>query len=347
MNIQPVIMSGGSGTRLWPLSRRARPKQFLNLTGDRSLFQETVLRMRGPGYADPLIIAGADHAELVKTQLAGIGVKAAAIILEPAPRNTAAVAAVAALWTVKHNPNAAVLLAPADHHIEDAEAFRAAVARGSAGAARGNIVTFGIKPGYAHTGYGYIEKAAELAPDVYAVAAFREKPDAKTAEGYLKGGRYFWNAGIFLFAPGAMIAELESHAPGVADHARRALDNAANTNGALTLDPATFADCPSISIDYAVMEKTAKAAVVAPVDCGWSDIGSWSEAKGGDAAAHMLVDSANVSIHSDGVIVGAVGVEDLIIVATGDAVLVARRDRAQDVRAIVDELKKRGREDLL
>jgi mannose-1-phosphate guanylyltransferase/mannose-6-phosphate isomerase len=349
MIIQPVIMSGGAGTRLWPLSRRARPKQFLNLVTDRSLFQETVLRLADSGklFAAPLVIAGRDHGALVADQLAAIGVKPAEIILEPCPRNTAAVAAVAAAWTAKHRPDALVLLSPADHHIEDAEGFRRAAERGAVAAAKGSIVTFGIKPTHAHTGYGYIQSAEELSDSVYRVAAFREKPDAATAQTYLDKGGYFWNAGIFLFSPRDMIAALEAHAPDILRGARAALEASAPSGPARLLDDALFAATRSDSIDYAVMEKTSAAAVVAPVDVGWTDIGSWSEASSDPAAGHMSVDSSNLILRSDGPVIGAVGVDNLIIVATVDAVLVARRDRAQDVRMLVEELKRRGREDLL
>jgi mannose-1-phosphate guanylyltransferase/mannose-6-phosphate isomerase len=349
MKIQPVIMCGGAGTRLWPLSRKARPKQFLNLAGDKSLLQETALRLSGgDAYLPPLLIAGRDHGPLAGEQLAAAGVAPGEVILEPSPRNTAAVAAVAALWTMRTAPDALILLAPADHHIKDAAGFRAAAAKGAAAAAQGRIVTFGIKPSYAHTGYGYIQGADEAAPGVFRVEAFKEKPDAQTAQTYLDAGSYFWNAGIFLFSPAAMIGALKALAPDVLKGAEAALESAARKNGGLLLDEAAFAEVPSISIDYAVMEKTDKAAVVAPVDVGWNDIGSWSEASPDpESAGHMLENCRNVTARSDGPVIGAVGVEDLIIVATADAVLVARKDCAQDVKKLVEELKRRGREDLL
>lgn len=343
-------MSGGSGTRLWPLSRKARPKQFLNLVSDRSLFQETVLRLDdgGENFAPPLVICGRGHAGLVADQLGAIGVKAADIILEPCPRNTAAVAAVAAAWVAGNNKDALALIAPADHHVEDAGEFRRNALTGGAAAADGAIVTFGIKPTHPHTGYGYIESAEEISGGVYRVASFREKPDAKTAGDYLSKGGYYWNAGIFLYHPTTMLNAFAAYAPEIAEGAQKALAASTPENGARLLDEKIFSETPSDSIDYAIMEKTDKAAVVAPVDVGWTDIGSWSEAATDpDAAGHMTVDSANVTLRSDGPVIGAVGVDNLIIVATGDAVLVARKDKAQDVRAIVDELKRRGREDLL
>lgn len=349
--IQPVIMSGGSGTRLWPMSRAARPKQFLPLCSDRSLFQETVLRL-GPGgdvdFLPPVIIAGAAHADLIAAQLSEIGVAPAAIVIEPMARNTAAVAAIAGAWTARRRPGALTLLAPADHHIEDAAAFRAHVARGAAAAARGAIVAFGVRPSEPHTGYGYIEAGAPIGAGVAEVAAFREKPDRQTAEHYLKGGRHFWNAGIFLFAPDAMAGELGAFAPEIAREAAAALDEAAVEGALCRLDPARFAACPADSIDYAVMEKTARAAVVGPVDAGWSDIGAWTALTGDGADARVAaLDCDGVVIRTDGPFVGAIGVSDLIIVATPDAVLVAPKSRAQEVKRLIDELKARGREDLL
>jgi mannose-1-phosphate guanylyltransferase/mannose-6-phosphate isomerase len=349
MKIQPVIMSGGSGTRLWPLSRRARPKQFLDLASERTLFQDTVLRLCDDesNFAPPLIIAGKDHAALVAEQLNDIGVKPADIILEPCPRNTAAVAAVAAAWTKQYNPQAFTFLSPADQHVADAEGFRRAIAQGASAADQGYIVTFGIKPTHAHTGYGYIQSGAELTGGVQKVSAFREKPDAETAQSYLNAGGYYWNAGLFLFSAQAMLDEFEAHEPDISKNAARALDESAAQRGARLLDEAVFKTCRSNSVDYAIMEKTGRAAVVPSVDVGWNDIGSWSEVTSDPEANHLLHHTKNVTIRSSGPVVGAIGVEDLIIVATGDAVLVARRDSAQDVRALVAELKKRGREDLL
>ncbi len=346
--IQPVIMSGGAGTRLWPMSRQSRPKQFLPLTGALSLFQETALRLSGDGYLTPLVIAGAGHARLAREQLGAVGIEPAAIIIEPSPRNTAAVAAVAAAWTANAHAGALVLLSPADHHIADAEAFRAAIERGAATALRGAIVTFGIQPSEPHTGFGYIETGADISDSVFEVAAFREKPDRATAESYLRSQRHFWNAGVFLFAPETMDAELHSFAPTIRKAACAALASGIEADGALTLDPVRFAECPSDSIDYAVMEKTQRAAVVAPINAGWSDIGSWTALSSLDADDRIIaIDCKETLIKTDGPVIAAIGVEDLIIIATGDAILVAPRSRAQDVKKIVDELKARKRPDLL
>ncbi|HBK90123.1 MAG TPA: mannose-1-phosphate guanyltransferase [Parvularcula sp.] len=346
--IQPVIMSGGAGTRLWPMSRQARPKQFLPLTGERSLFQETALRLSGPRFLAPVVIAGAAHRAAVAGQLDAVGVAPAAIIIEPMARNTAAVAAVAGAWTGRAHGDGLVLLTPADHHVADAGAFRAAIVRGAAAASKGAIVTLGVRPATPETGFGYIETGASIADGVFEVAGFREKPDRATAERYLAGGRHFWNSGVFLFSPSAMDAELHAHAPAIRNSAAAALAAARESGGVLTLDPAIFADCPSESIDYAVMEKTRRAAVVAPVDAGWSDIGSWTALAPlvGETRVSALDCGANV-IRTDGPFVAAIGVSDLIIVATGDAVLVAPKDRAQDVKRVIDDLKARGRTDLL
>jgi mannose-1-phosphate guanylyltransferase/mannose-6-phosphate isomerase len=349
--VQPVIMSGGAGTRLWPMSRAARPKQFLPLVGDRSLFQETAQRLSGAGEVDflpPVIVAGAAHAGIIRAQLAEIGVAPAAIVIEPMARNTAAVAAVAASWTAANHAGALILLAPADHHIANADAFRAGVARGAAAASKGAIVTFGVKPTEAHTGYGYIETGAAIAPGVAEVARFREKPDRQTAEHYLASGRHFWNAGIFLFAPEAMASELAAFAPSIRNEASAALDAARTDGAAIHLDASRFGACPSDSIDYAVMEKTKRAAVVAPIDAGWSDIGAWTSiaSRNGDPLI-CAIDCEGAVIRSDGPFVGAIGARDMIIVATGDAVLVAPKSRAQDVKKIIDDLKARKREDLL
>lgn len=348
--VQPVIMSGGAGTRLWPMSRASRPKQFLPLMSGDTLFQETVLRFSGAGDVDflpPLVIAGARHAAIVASQLRAIGVEPAEIIIEPCPRNTAAVAAVAGAWTADHQPDALVLLAPADHHVADASSFRGAVASGTAAASRGAIVTFGIRPTEAHMGYGYVEAGAALGPSVAEVSAFREKPDRQTAEHFLRSGRHFWNAGVFLYAPETLAAELHAHAPKIRIEAAGALAAARREGQTLVLDASRFAACPSDSIDYAVMEKTKRAVVVAPVNAGWSDIGAWTALPPSIDPRIIAIDCEGAVIRTDGPVIGAVGAGDLIIIATDDAVLVAPKSRAQDVKRIVEELKTRKREDLL
>ena len=351
MKIQPVIMSGGSGTRLWPMSRASRPKQFLKLITDKTMFQETVLRVSkesDDAFLNPVIIAGGKHGAVIAKQLSEIGVEAAEIILEPCARNTAAVAAVAAAWVGRGEEDALILLMPADHHIADAAGFRRAVAKGAKAAEDGHIVTFGIKPENPHTGYGYIETGGNLFDSVFSAAAFKEKPDRKTAEQYLKDGGYYWNAGIFLFRASAMLDELEKHAPDIKSSATNSLNNSVMSGAALRLDEDIFSECPSNSVDYAVMENTDKAAIVAPVDVGWTDIGSWGEVTSQDNQDNIAtVNCTNNVIRTSGPFIAAAGVDDLVIVATGDAVLVARRDDTQQVRTLVEELKKRGRTDLL
>lgn len=349
--VQPVIMSGGAGTRLWPMSRKARPKQFLPLIGERSLFQETALRLSSDAeieFLPPLIIAGAAHLELVESQLAAIEIRPAAIIVEPCPRSTAAVAAVAGAWTERNASEALALLAPADHRMDDPAAFRSAIAQGAVVAAKGAIVSFGVRPTEPHTGYGYIEAGAPIAPLVAEVAAFREKPDRRTAELYVSGGRHFWNAGVFLYSPAAMAIELNAHAPKIRNEATAALDRAARDGAVIRLDIGHFERCPSDSVDYAVMEKTKRAAVVGPIDAGWSDVGSWRTLDSpSDSARIIALDCAGAAIHTDGPLVGAIGLKDFIVVATGDAVLVAPKDRAEEVKKIVEELRARGRDDLV
>lgn len=343
-------MSGGSGTRLWPMSRQARPKQFLPLVTEKTMFQQTALRVApsaGENFAPPVIIAGARHGAIVASQLAEIDIDPGEIILEPSPRNTAAVAAVASAWVEAREEDALILLMPADHHIADAEGFRTAVASAAEAACKDYIATFGIQPDRPHTGYGYIEAGGRVANDVFKVAAFKEKPDAETAKAYIDQGGYYWNAGIFLFRASAMLEELHSHAPDIKKAATESLKKSVMSGAARRLDESSFSDCPSNSIDYAVMERTERAAVAAPVNVGWTDIGSWSEVSSQNEEHIIEVNTENTIIRSDGVAVAAAGVEGLIIIATGDAVLVARKDNAQQVRDVVAELKKRGLTHLL
>lgn len=344
-------MSGGAGTRLWPMSRTAHPKQFLKLVTDKTMFQETALRVAtqaDENYAPPVVIAGAGHGALVADQLVDIGIAASEIILEPCPRNTAAVAAVASAWVEARGDDALILLMPADHHIADAHGFRRAVSVAAKAAEDGFIMTFGIKPKYAHTGYGYIEAGENVADGVYRVADFKEKPDAATAQSYIDKGGFYWNAGIFLFRASDMLEQLERLAPNIRKASTDALRQSVMSGVARRLDETRFEACPADSIDYAVMEKTDRAGVVAPVDVGWTDIGSWSEvaSQTGDESVIEYGGNGNI-IRTDGLLIAAAGVSNLIIVAVDDAVLVARKDDAQQVRAIVEELKKRGRNDLL
>jgi mannose-1-phosphate guanylyltransferase/mannose-6-phosphate isomerase len=358
--IHPVILSGGSGTRLWPMSRSFYPKQLLPLVGERTLLQQAALRVAGaPGFGAPQVIANEEHRFIIAEQLREIDVAPRGLLLEPVGRNTAPAACIAALSLVEAEPDALMLLMPSDHTIEDRAAFLAAVERAAAAARAGYLVTFGIHPERAETGYGYIERGAALGPaeGAFAVARFVEKPDAVTADAYVASGDFFWNSGIFLFPAALYLSELERLRPDMLAACRQALTAARRDDDFIRLDKEAFAACPSDSIDYAVMEHTERAAVV-PVAMGWSDLGSWDalwELAGKDAAGNALIgnvlaeDAKNCYLRSEAGLVAALGVEDLVVVATQDAVMLAPRSRAQDVRLLVARLvkEKRGEADAL
>ena len=345
--VTPVILSGGSGTRLWPLSRPERPKQLQALTGEATMLRLTAARVDDPALFDaPILVANAAHAELVEAQLAGIG--PAALILEPCARNTAPAIALAALAAA---PDALLLVMPSDHVIADVAAFRAAVATAVPVAEAGWLVTFGIRPDRAETGYGYIRRGGEVAPGVFAAEQFLEKPDLATAAGFVAGGKHDWNGGIFLFRADALLTELDAQAPQIAAAARAAAALQRRQDNRSYPDAQAFAASPAQSIDYAVMEKAARVAVV-PVAMGWSDVGSWDalyEIGARDAAGNavagdaLALDSKGCLIRSDGPLVAAVGVEDLIIVATADAVLVVPRGQSQRVKDAVETVNARGK----
>lgn len=357
--IVPVIMSGGSGTRLWPLSRTAHPKQLHALVSDRTMLQETVNRVAGAAgdyrFEPPVIVLNERQHDLARLQLDALGAGAARLVVEPAGRNTAPVAAVAAdLVRREHGADTLILLLPADHHIRDEAGFRDAVATGARLAGQGHVITFGIRPERPETGYGYIRRGDALEGG-YTVRAFTEKPDLERAKGFLADGGYYWNAGIFLFGAGHLVSEMEQHCPDVLDASRAAVEHATGDAGTLRLDTGAFAACPSISFDYAVMERTDSAAVV-PADIGWSDVGAWSalweiadrDAHGNAVRGDVdLVDTRNTYVLSTGRKVGVIGVDDLVVVETEDAVLVTRRDESQEVKTIVEGLKHQGRTDLL
>jgi mannose-1-phosphate guanylyltransferase/mannose-6-phosphate isomerase len=348
--IYPVLLSGGAGSRLWPLSRESNPKQFLPLTSERSLLQQTALRVLDPDLFEPLTVIGsAQHRFLIAQQLSEIGVQSPTIVLEPSARSTAAPAAIAALIVSQSNPDGLVLLAPADHRIEDIAAFRSAVRDASEAALSGHLSLFGIPPDQPATGYGYIRLGARLSANgrTHKVAAFVEKPDRATAEGYLKSGDHLWNSGIFLLPVRAFIAELERYEPKLLGHARNALERASRDDDFVRLEQEAFDRCRAISIDYAVMERTDRMAVL-PVDFDWTDVGSWStladmadrDGGGNTTIGEVLTESTvNCYIRSEGPLVAAIGVENLVIVATPDAILVARKDQDQDVKRIVDRLR--------
>lgn len=346
----PAILSGGSGTRLWPLSTDQRPKQFHALASERTLIQHAAARMSdtdGLVIAGPILICSERHESMVESQLGALAPAPSALILEPFGRNTAPAAAIAALVAQEADPHALVLLMSADHRIGDG--FPETVARASS-AALDRIVVFGVQPTAPETGYGYIEVGGPLSDHVNEVVRFAEKPNLATAEAYLAGARHLWNAGIFLFAPTVLLAEMERHAPDVLVAARAALAAAKRNGVRIQLRPDSFAACPSISLDYAVMEKTDRAAVI-PMGADWADIGSWSEVwrlGGKDASGNVahgdsiLIDAANNMIWSEDQTVAVVGVSDLIVVQTKDGVLVLPKSRAQDVKQLVEQLKARA-----
>jgi mannose-1-phosphate guanylyltransferase/mannose-6-phosphate isomerase len=347
--IYPVLLSGGSGTRLWPLSRQCRPKQLLPLTGPRTMLQETAVRADEESLKRLIVVGSSDHRFAIAEQLRSVGIEAPRIILEPVGRNTAPAAAVAALSAVEQDPEALVLLMPADHLIADTAAFRRAVTLGASAAADGHIVLFGVEPKSPATGYGYIESGGPIDrhEGVNSVARFHEKPDAATAQGYLSTGRHWWNSGIFLVSARVLLSELEAFAPDVARAARRALDSAVQDLDFCRLEPDSFAQAPSISLDHAVMEHTDKAAVI-PVDFAWSDIGAWSELwqtgnRDGDGNVVTgdvrTAATRNSYVRSEGPLVATLGIEDMIVVATSDAVLVARKGADQEVKDLVASLQ--------
>lgn len=353
MSLYPVILSGGAGTRLWPLSRAALPKQLLPLASDRTMLQETVLRLGGiPDVNAPLIICNNDHRFLIAEQMREIGVEPQGIYLEPLGRNTAPAAAVAALSLSRLNPEALMLLLPADHLIADVPAFHAAIGEGLKAVEKGRLVTFGIVPDSPHTGYGYIQQGKALkGTKARLVARFVEKPNRKTAEQFLAQGDYFWNSGMFLFSARQFLDEIAEFRPDILAACEQALDGGKHDLDFCRLDKAAFEACPSDSIDYAVMERTRHAAVV-PANIGWNDIGAWSalwdvadkDPQGNAQRGDVYLDGVSDSyIRAESRMVAAIGVKDLLIVETADAVLVADKARAQDVKQVVEHLKASGR----
>ena len=346
--IWPVILSGGSGTRLWPLSIPSLPKQLLPLTGARTMLQETATRTGGVGFHPPVIVCGAAHAVTIATQLGEIGINASAMIVEPMARNTAAAIALAALEVATRDSAGVMLVMPSDHVIDLPEALLAGVERAATPVADGWLTTFGIAPTAPETGYGYIETGDELASGVHVAARFVEKPDRATAEAMLATGGFAWNGGLFLFRADAYLAALAEHAPAVLDAATAAFDAARRDGITVQPDASAFGRAPSISVDYAVMEKAAKVAVV-PVAIGWSDIGSWNavhahgtpDADGNVTRGPViLADTHNCLIRTEGPLVATLGIEGLIIVVANGTVLVAAADRAQEVKDIVSRLPK-------
>lgn len=356
--IVPVILCGGAGTRLWPLSRSLYPKQLVSLQEEQTLLQSTVRRVSGQEFAKPVIVANEEHRFLIVDQLASIGAETGTVILEPEGRNTAPAIALAAQLIAADDPDALLLVMPSDHLIGDVTAFQRAINEGRAAAEAGALVTFGAAARSPETGYGYIEASSDRLPgeNARAVARFVEKPDLATAASYVASGHHYWNCGIFLFTAKAYLAELRRLAPDVANSAATAVEGAVPDGVFLRPNAQAFARAPSISIDYAVMEKTDRAKVV-PVDMGWSDVGSWNalweisskDVHGNALAGDVLpIDTHDSLIRSDGSLtVATVGVKNLIVVATRDAVLILPRDRAQDTRLVVDALKEQGRDSVM
>ena len=347
--IHPVVLAGGSGTRLWPLSRPWHPKPFVRLAGERTLLQATMDRLVDPQrFAPPLIICNRSHRFLVAEQLHQMGMVPDAILLEPTPRNTAAAACTAALWLAENDPEALLLLAPSDHLIQDRQGLLAAIDRAVPAATEGWIVTFGARPDHPETGYGYIQQGDDLdgCDGCFRIARFVEKPDLETARTYLSSGQYSWNSGMFLATASCLLEEFERHEPEILIACKRALQDAAADEDFLRLDAVAFEKVPSLAFDRAVMERTDRGAVV-PIDIGWSDIGSWEalyQIADKDENGNVLdgsaiaVDSRNTYLHSHSLPVAAFGLDGIAVVATAEAILVCSRGRSQDMAYMVDRI---------
>lgn len=352
MHIVPVILSGGSGARLWPLSRKQYPKQYLPLAGDNTMLQEAILRLDGlDNLADPIIVCNADHRFLVAEQCQQINIENPIILLEPVGRNTAPAIAAAALQSLKITNDAVLLVLSADHVIQDAEVFHQAINIANKQALNGKLATFGIVPTDANTGYGYIKILKDNIDDTYKVEEFVEKPDLETAQTYLEEGNYLWNSGMFMFKADVLIDELTTHSSDIIDSVNNAINNATQDLDFIRLDKQAFELSPTDSIDYALMEKSDNVVVV-PLDAQWNDIGSWSalydigikDTNGnvikGDVIAQY---TTNTYINANNHMVVTIGVDNLIIVDTPDATFIATQDKAQEVKSIVETLQASGR----
>ncbi|MGA0150661.1 MAG: mannose-1-phosphate guanylyltransferase/mannose-6-phosphate isomerase [Luminiphilus sp.] len=347
----PVLLSGGVGSRLWPVSRAARPKQFLPLGGEGSMLQETLRRLSGLECRPPMVVCNAEHRFMVAEQLRGESMAPPEIILEPAGRNTAPAIALAALQASQHDPQSLLLVLPADHHILAPRQFCDTVVRAASEAREGRLMTFGVVPTRAETGYGYVRTGDSLATGLYDLAEFVEKPDIATAESYLAAGTYFWNSGMFLFRADRYLDELALHQPEMLAACERAMAAATQDLDFIRPDEAAFLASPADSIDYAVMEKTTHGGV-AVLDCGWSDVGAWAalwELGQGDEQGNVtrgdvvLQDAQGSYVHSESRLVTALGIEDLVIVETPDAVMVSPKQRVQDIKQLVDTLARAER----
>ena len=351
--IHPVILSGGAGTRLWPMSRELYPKQVLALTSELSLLQETARRVAGEAFAAPIIVSNDAHRFIIAEQLRQIGIAPETIVLEPVARNTAPAAAAAAAILSRRDPEALMLVLPSDHVIGETEAFRSAVGVAARATRAGRLVAFGITPSRPETGYGYIRRGAPMTgiDGAFSVGQFVEKPDSATAERYLAAGDWSWNSGMFLFPVRLFLEELARFEPAMVDAVTASVAAAKQDLDFVRLDEAALARSPSKSIDYAVMERTSAAAVV-PASLAWSDVGAWSalwEIADKDADGNvelgdvMSVDVADSYLRGEGLLLAAIGLKDVVVIATRDAVLAASKDRVQDVKLIVERLKSAGR----
>ena len=346
--IVPVILSGGSGSRLWPLSREAYPKQFLPLASEQTMLQSTALRVQTiQDIQAPILVCNDDHRFMVSEQLRAVEITPATVILEPVGRNTAPAVASAALQAIAAGDDPILLVLPADHVIADANRFCRAVEQIKTQAQSGKLITFGMKPDSPETGYGYIKAGEIIDVGVHAVAEFVEKPDLATAQNYLATGNYYWNSGMFMFRASSYLHELERFHPEMLNACRRSIEDAQADLDFLRLDKAAFAACPGDSIDYAVMEKT-DSAVVMPLDIGWNDIGSWSalwevgeqdENRNVTYGDVLNQDSHNSYVYAQNRLVAMIGADNLIVVETPDAVLVAHKDKVQNVKSVVERLK--------
>jgi len=354
MKIIPAILSGGSGTRLWPLSRKQYPKQYLPLVGDNTMLQETILRLSGlDNLADPIIICNADHRFLVAEQCQQIDIQNPIILLEPIGRNTAPAIASAALQSLKDTNDAVLLVLSADHVIQDVEAFYIAINIASKQAQFGKLATFGIVPTDANTGYGYIKASKDNTDGAHKVEEFVEKPDLETAQAYLEQGNYLWNSGMFMFQANTLISELTYHSPDIVNSVSNAVNNAEQDLDFIRLDKQAFESSPSDSIDYALMEKSDNVVVV-PLDAQWNDIGSWSALHGigtKDSNGNVIQgdvfteETTNTYIYANHHMVATIGVQDLVIVDTPNATLISTKDKVQEVKKIVEQLQHEGREE--
>lgn len=349
----PVIMAGGSGSRLWPLSRQLNPKQFLALAdGQSTMLQATILRLKGLSHvALPKLICNEEHRFIAAEQLRQLGIDGATILLEPVGRNTAPAIALAAMQAMEEGSDPVLLVLAADHLIQNADAFHASVAAALPLAEAGRLVTFGIVPSHAETGYGYLQKGASLGEAGFVVSRFVEKPDLATARDYVATGDYFWNSGMFMFRASRYLEELKRYRADIHDACRTALAGAAQDMHFTRIGHDAFVACPSESIDYAVMEHTCDAVMV-PLDAGWSDIGSWSalwdvaqkDEQGNVLKGDVLQrNTRDTYVHADSRLVATLGLDGLVVVETKDAVLVAHKDHVQDVKSIVEQLKRDGR----